>query len=143
MLTIVSTVVGGGIVGLPYAFIELGLWLSLACMILVVLQTLNSNWLYLKAKDLIPSKPESLYELGYILLGRPSIFFISGCLTLNSFGLLMVYFIIFADTMSSICKDVFKISDEETGFRYLLAIKQSWIVLLGIGLLPVILIKEL
>jgi amino acid permease len=37
VLTIVSTIVGGGIVGLPYAFIELGLWVSLICMLLVAL----------------------------------------------------------------------------------------------------------
>jgi amino acid permease len=123
VLTIVSTIVGGGIVGLPYAFLELGLWISLGSMVLVAIQTMNSIWIYLKAKDLIPAKPESLYELGYILLGRKSIFFISACLTLNSFGLCMVYLIIFSDTMKSICKDVWDVTDEDTGFQYLLAIK--------------------
>ena len=97
--------------GLPYAFLELGLWISLLSMFLVAMQTLNSIWIYLKAKDLIPAKPESLYELGYILLGRKSIFFISTCLTLNSFGLCMVYLIIFANTMKSICEDIWDISD--------------------------------
>ena len=143
VLTIISTIVGGGIVGLPYAFLELGLWVSLGCMLLVALQTLNSIWIYLKAKDLIPAKPESLYELGFILLGRPSIFYISGCLTLNSFGLLMVYFIIFSDTMKSICKDLGDITDDDTGFKHLLSLKQSWIIFLGFALLPVCLKKEL
>jgi amino acid permease len=143
VLTIISTIVGGGIVGLPYAFLELGLWLSLICMFLVAIQTLNSIWIYLKAKDLIPTKPESLYELGFILLGRKSIFFISGCLALNSFGLLMVYFIVFSETMMTICQDVGNITDEDTGIRHLLAIKQTWIIFLGIALLPICLKREL
>ena len=143
VLTIISTIVGGGIVGLPYAFLELGLWISIGSMVLVAIQTLNSIWIYLKAKDLIPAKPESLYELGYILLGRKSIFFISVCLTLNSLGLCMVYFIIFANTMKSICEDVGGITDQDTGFKYLLAIKQSWILFLGLLLLPVVIKKEL
>jgi hypothetical protein len=36
-------------------------------MLAMALSTINSSMLYLKAKDLTPGKPESLYELGYIL----------------------------------------------------------------------------
>jgi hypothetical protein len=39
-------------------------------MFIVALLTINSTWLYLKAKDLVMGKPESLYELGYVILGR-------------------------------------------------------------------------
>jgi len=53
----------------------------------------------MKAKDLIPGKPESLYEIGYILFKRKAIFAISGIMMLNAFGMCMVYFIIFGKTM--------------------------------------------
>jgi len=80
----------------------LGFWAALGLMIAMAVSTINSSILYLKAKDLTPGKPESLYELGYILLKRPSIFIISSILAINSLGLCMVYFIIFGETMGGI-----------------------------------------
>ena len=41
VLTVVSTMVGGGIVGLPYAFLQMGLWISLGLMVFTVLITIN------------------------------------------------------------------------------------------------------
>lgn len=41
VLTVVSTMVGGGIVGLPYAFLQMGIWVSLALMIFTLLVTVN------------------------------------------------------------------------------------------------------
>jgi len=76
----------------------------------MAISTINSSMLYLKAKDLTPGKPESLYELGYILLKRPSIFIISCILAINSLGLCMVYFIIFGNTLGGI---VASLSGEE------------------------------
>lgn len=80
----------------------LGFPAALALMIAMAISTINSSILYLKAKDLTPGKPESLYELGYILLKRSSIFMISAILVINSLGLCMVYFIIFGNTMGNI-----------------------------------------
>ena len=108
--------VGGGIVGLPYAFLELGIVMSCVLMFIVALLTINSTWLYLKAKDLVMGKPESLYELGYVILGRQSIFMISSILVLNAFGLVMVYFIVFSDTMASVIGDLFSIGKDDDGF---------------------------
>jgi len=56
---------------------------------------------------LIPGKPESLYEIGYMLFKRSSIFIISACLAINSLGLCMVYFIIFGKTSGSIVYSLF------------------------------------
>ena len=99
VLTVVSTMVGGGIVGIPYAFLQMGLIISLALMIFTVLITINQTWLYLQVKDLIPGKPESLYEMGYMLMKRKSIFLISIILNVNSLGLVMVYFIVYSSTI--------------------------------------------
>jgi hypothetical protein len=33
--------------------------------------------LYLKTKDLIPDQPESLFEIGYMCMGRKAIFMIA------------------------------------------------------------------
>ena len=51
-----------------------------------------------------------MYEIGYMVLGRPSIFLISAIMFLNSFGLDMVYFILFGNTMGSLVSDAFNIS---------------------------------
>jgi amino acid permease len=101
-LTIVSTIVGGGIVGLPFAFYTTGLPTGIVILVLMCLQTVASTKLYLCCKDLLPGQPESLFEMGFVLFKRSSIFVISGVLIFNSFGLMLLYFIIFGDTMSSL-----------------------------------------
>ena len=142
-LTILSTIVGGGIVGLPYAFLELGVAVALVLVIVFSIITINTSWIYLKAKDLIPGKPESMYEMGYMLVGRSSIFALSVILVLNSLGLCMGYFIIFSNTLASFIKDAAGIDPKATGFKGFLIQKYLWIILLGLGMLPLILKKEL
>jgi len=41
VLAIVSTIVGGGIVGVPFCFYELGLWITLGLMATVGMLTTN------------------------------------------------------------------------------------------------------
>ena len=91
--------------GIPYGYYQMGLYLCLAVNILVVIQTCNTGWLYLNAKDLIKGKPESMFEIGFMLYKRKSIFFIAWILVANSLGLCMVYFIIFAKIMVSLLLD--------------------------------------
>jgi len=130
--------IGGGIVGLPYAFLELGVLITIALLAVVTLQTQNSSWLYLKAKDLIPGKPESLYEIGYMLMGRKSIFILSIILALNSFGMVMVYFIVYGNTIQSVIIDLTTLTEDD-----IIGGKQFWIIILSVFLLPVCMKKEL
>jgi len=58
--------------------------------------------MYLNAKDFIPGNPESLYEIGYMILGRPAIYYISFVVCANGSGLTIIYFIIFGDTLKSL-----------------------------------------
>jgi amino acid permease len=57
---------------------------------------------------LVKGKPESLYELGYILIGRKSIFIISLNIALNGFGLVTIYFQVFSKTCASVMVDILK-----------------------------------
>ena len=59
-------------------------------------------YLMLRAKDLSPKHNESMNELGYLLIGRPAIFLISIVNFVYCLGLLMMYFIIFGDTMAEL-----------------------------------------
>jgi len=97
-MALVSTCVGGGIVGIPLASYNLGLPLAVVLQGLVVIITIVSASVYLALKDIIPDKPESLYEIGYMVIGRPSIFLLAIVLIINAFGLCMLYFIVFGDT---------------------------------------------
>lgn len=98
ILAILSTIIGGGIVSIPYSFVSFGIPLAIVLNCLAVVMTIYSADLYLACKDIIPDKPESLYEIGYMVMGRNSIFLVGGVQFINSFGLMMVYFIIFSDT---------------------------------------------
>ena len=145
MFAIVSTIIGGGIVGLPFGFQQMGIWYSIIFLTLVAIQQCNTACLYLSTKDLIEGKPESLYEIGYMLYSRSSIYFISGIYAINSFGLCMVYYITFSEIVKSLFKDILGVEDTTTvtGFKYLLCTKETWVIGLAIFMLPICLKKDL
>jgi amino acid permease len=70
-------------------------------MIIMGILTVNSSWLYIQAKELIPGKPESIFEIGFMLFQRRSIFAFSSILFSNALGITMVYFMVFGDTVAS------------------------------------------
>ena len=101
-LALIATNIGAGIVGIPYAFYNLGLPLGTLTITLVAAVAWLAVLLMLKAKDLSPRHYESLYELGYLLMGRSGIFAICTVVVMQCMGVLMVYFIIFGDTLSEV-----------------------------------------
>ena len=94
-LAILSTCVGGGIVAIPLATFNLGIPLAICLQLGVIFVTHLSSKLYLGMRDLVPDKPDSLYELGYMCVGRGSIFFLASIFITNAFGLCIIYFIVF------------------------------------------------
>ena len=64
-----------------------------------MLATHSSSNLYLYIRDIVPDKPDSLYEIGYMIVGRGSIFVLGSIFFINSFGLCMIYFMVFGDTL--------------------------------------------
>lgn len=54
------------------------------------------------SKDLAPGRPESYYEIGYMVLGRKSIFVNALLIFILCFGVMMIYFIVFADITRSL-----------------------------------------
>ena len=58
--------------------------------------------LYLAMKDACPDKPESLYEIGYLIVGRCAIFMQGGILAISSLGLCMIYFITYGETLGQL-----------------------------------------
>jgi amino acid permease len=76
VLAILSTIIGGGIVSIPYSFVSFGIPIGIAANLFVVTLTALSCNQYMAAKDIIPDKPESMYEIGYMCMGRNSIFMV-------------------------------------------------------------------
>ena len=125
----------------------MGLWTAIVFLACMAALSTNSTWLYLKAKDFIPGKPESMFEIGYVLYKRSAIFFISFILSIYAFGLCMVYFIIFGKTMGKIVASIaFGLDvDIETleGSRYFFSHRTPYIVGLAVLQLPIMIKKEL
>jgi hypothetical protein len=77
VLAIISTIIGGGIVSIPYSFVSFGIPLAIVFNIVAVIMTTVSVHIYLWAKDAIPDKPQSLFEIGYFVIERKAIFMVS------------------------------------------------------------------
>ena len=137
-LTILSTTIGGGIVALPSAFYQTGLILGPSLVVIMAVQTTFSSVIYLEAKDLIPGKPESLFEIGYVLFKRPSIFGVCGIIIFNSFGLMLVYFIIFGDTFKTIIRNL-----TTTDAHHFFGQRGAYVIVICALLMPLVLKKEL
>ena len=76
-LALMSAIVGGGIVGVPFSLLECGIPFGVFLNILFAVIAYLSSLLYLKSKDMVPVHVESLYELGFASMGRFSIYLIS------------------------------------------------------------------
>ena len=140
-LAILSTCVGGGILAIPLALYGLGIPLGAALNVGVIFSTHMSSRVYLGLRDLVPDQPDSLYEIGYMTVGRCSIFFLASIFIVNGVGLCLIYFISFGDTGATLVA-AFCGSDEEYGSIWYTS-RWPYTVFLGIILLPIVLKKEL
>ena len=103
-LALLSAIVGGGIVGVPYALIHTGIPLGVLLNLGMASICFYSGYLLLLAKQMSPTYVESLYELGFLTMGKCSIYFISIVILISLFGCMMIYFIIFGNISASIVK---------------------------------------
>ena len=138
-LAVVSTIIGGGIVGLPFAIYLLGLAFGFSLNITVVYMTYLSGVLYLKTRELIPGTPNSLFEIGYILKGKASIYGVAIVMLMNSMGLILIYLIVFSTTAAQLVGGYFGAAFGEAWYSS----KLVYLAALGLGLSPIIVKKEL
>jgi amino acid permease len=76
-LAVLSTVIGAGIVGVPFSMYQTGIPLGIVINIAIALGMQYSCLLYFEAKNLVPVPINSIYELSYVNMGRGSIFLVS------------------------------------------------------------------
>ena len=135
--------VGGGIVTLPNAFYTTGIYIGLMILFCIGGLTINRAWLYMKTKDLIPGRPESMYEIGYYLFGRKIIFVISFMLALLNFGTIIGLLKIFGGICSSLVRDIFSVGDESSSFAVFMTNESIWMIALCLAVAPICLMKEI
>ena len=87
---------------MPYACYHLGIYIGLAACFLMGLLSHASTMMHLKVKDLTPRRYESMYEIAYLLVGRPSIFFVCIIMFLSNFGACVMYYMIIGETISAL-----------------------------------------
>lgn len=102
VLNLLSVIIGGGIVGLPFALYHCGMIAGVFLQLFISWLTIGTMKCIFAAKDLTPGRPESYYEFGYMLLGRKSIYVIGLLIFITCFGVIMIYFIVFADITRSL-----------------------------------------
>ena len=133
-LALLSVIIGGGIVGIPYAMIHTGIPLGIILNIAVALTCYYTSFLYLKVKDLSPIYVESLFELGFVTMGAFSIYLISGIILLAGIGCIMVYMIVFSNISLSLAQSAFNEGQEN-----LLTDRKIYVFILALVMIPLIL----
>ena len=105
-LALFSTLIGAGIVGVPFAFYYLGISFALLMNAYFVLSTSCVCMLLLKAKDLTGGL-ESFTEIGYRLFKSFFIYYYNILTAILCIGLNTAYFNIFAGICVSLHKDIY------------------------------------
>ena len=80
-----------------------------------------------------------MFEIGYVLFKRPSIFGVSTIIIINSAGLMLIYFITFGDTFASIVTDLSSTVTDEQFFGQ----RVAYVIIICLLLLPLVLKKQL
>ena len=94
-LSYISTLIGAGIIALPYAFVQGGPIFSTFFHLFMAASLMTSAALYFKTKDNLGY--ESLAELAFLCLGRLSVFVISTVFAFTCFFVILLYTILFSD----------------------------------------------
>ena len=103
-LALISCVIGGGIVSIPYAMATLGPFMGIALNVICAVMGYWSGLLYLKAKLLAPVPVMTLYELAYLAFGKRSVFLVAFMAVSSNVGCVVLYLIVYGDLASSLSK---------------------------------------
>ena len=143
-------------VAIPYAIHHLGLFLAVGTLIAVAIVSHISNMMYLRVKDLTPCKHESVYEIAYLLFGRPAIYTVCIVQYLLNFSSMVLYYIIIGDTAANIFSHFFVNKDasmtrgetkeelkSEPSWIQILSHRSTSILVVGAALLSIIFMRQL
>ena len=88
------------VIGMPYAFSHFGIPLAVATLLVLSFLGYFSSMLMLKTRELTLPRTESLYEIGYLHFGRPSIFAVTLANLITVYLPMIAYYIACGDVLS-------------------------------------------
>jgi amino acid permease len=138
-MAVLSTIIGGGIVALPFCAFQLGLPLWALLNLVFMYVTYESCNLYILLHDILPGKPTSMFEIGFIAVGRKAIFANALNNLINSTCLVIIYFIVVGETCAQFFGSFF--GQPLGGIWY--SSKPFYVAILALLLLPVVLLRQL
>jgi amino acid permease len=130
-------------VSVPWAFGVCGLPLGCTLSALSLTQVVISCYLYLKTRSICPDNPSSLYEMGFLLIGRFAIYWVAFTVWVCAFFLPIIYMAVFGEAFKLLVTNM-------TG-HYSLPLDQLpfyetrvfYILLLAVLCIPMIFMKEI
>lgn len=134
VLTILAIMIGSGVIGIPYAAYKLGLivgFIVLYASIVICMQSVDL--LYESSKF---TSCKSLSEIGFVCLGKKSVYIINLVIFTKSFGMPIIYFILTGTCLS-------QIADKIGGLPHFFTLRQPYIVLAALLLSYFILKKDI
>lgn len=137
-LAMLSAIIGGGIVGIPYAMVHTGIPLGVMLNVFIATAGCYTGNLYLRCKDLIPMHVQSTYELGFVTLGPKSIWIIATLILISGAGCIMIYFIVFGDIAASLAYQGYNFEKENV-----LTERAIYVVFIALVMTPLCLKKKL
>lgn len=99
-LSIVSTIIGGGIISIPYAMTTNGILMGAGIHLVTMTFLMFTAHLYLKSKEMYDVA--SFSELCYMCFGRSSVYLINILIAFVIFGILILYMILFSNISLSL-----------------------------------------
>ena len=133
VMFLMNTIIGGGVVSLPFVMSNFGVILGLVIFFLVYVMTLFSCLLLLRVKN--NTKRSHYGTIGTFCFNYKGKMIIDIIIIINNFGMCMSYFIIFGQNLE-------KIIHESTESQAWWTYKYIWIVLIWMLILPFVFYKN-
>jgi sodium-coupled neutral amino acid transporter 7/8 len=94
-LSLISCIIGAGIVSIPYALTATGIYNGIITNIVIIFCLLFASHLYIKSMEYL--KLSAVSELSFMSMGRSSIYIINGFFASIFFGVLIMYNVLFSN----------------------------------------------
>ena len=138
-LAIISTMIGGGIISVPYAMTAPGFQNGIIINLIILSFMIVCTYFYMKAKDYLGFS--SISELSYICFGRVSVFMINMLIAFVIFGILILYMLLFSKISVSLIEPY--IQKDGSIKEKVLTSKVTYIILVTLLTFPLLLKRNL